>query len=220
MFVLILGGGKIGTNLTRILLAQGHEVVLVESHESHYERLEAEFEHVAILGDATELYVLEQAGIERPPDLVIAVTGDDEDNIMICQLARDTYGCLRVIARCNDPRNQQYFDLLGVAPTVSATQAILALIEHEVPEHRMVHLLELKRDDVEVVEILVEAGSEADGCSIGELGLPEDVLIGAVFHRAGQTKIASAETELHAGDQVLAILIAGEEDVLQHKFRA
>ena len=107
--------------------------------------LEAEFEHQVHRGDATELFVLERAGIKRPPDVVVAVTGDDEDNIVICQLARDRYGVETTIARVNDPRNQPYFDLLGITPTVSATASIMGLIEHEVPEHGLIHLLELRK---------------------------------------------------------------------------
>ncbi len=81
------------------------------------------------------------------------MTGDDEDNIVICQLARDRYGVETTIARVNDPRNQPYFDLLGISPTVSATASIMGLIEHEVPEHGLIHLLELRKENLEIVEI-------------------------------------------------------------------
>ena len=96
-------------------------MTLIEQKPYRFDKLEAEFEHQVIRGDATELFVLERAGIKRPPDLVVAATGDDEDNIVICQLAREKYGVAKVIARINDPRNQPYFDLLGISPTVSAT---------------------------------------------------------------------------------------------------
>ena len=131
MYLIIAGGGKVGTNLTRSLLRGGHEVTLIEQRPYRFDKLETEFEHQVIRGDATEMFVLERAGIKRPPDLLIASTGDDEDNIIICQLAREKYGVNNVIARINDPRNQPYFDLLGISPTVSATGAIMGLIEHE-----------------------------------------------------------------------------------------
>ncbi len=121
MYVLVAGGGKVGANLTRSLLRGGNEVTLIEQQPYRFDKLEAEFEHQVIRGDATELFVLERAGIKRPPDLLVAATGDDEDNIVICQLAREKYGVAKVIARINDPRNQPYFDLLGISPTVSAT---------------------------------------------------------------------------------------------------
>src|SRR5918911_3694182 len=155
MYVLIAGGGKVGANLTRTLLRTGHEVTLIEQRPYRFDKLEAEFEHQVIRGDATELYVLERAGIKRPPDLVVAATGDDEDNIVICQLAREKYGVQNVIARVNDPRNQVYFDLLGISPTVCSTASIMALIEHEVPEHELVHLLELRKENLEIVEVQI-----------------------------------------------------------------
>ena len=123
-------------------------------------------------GDATELFVLERAGIRRPPDVVVAVTGDDEDNIVICQLARDRYGVETTIARVNDPRNQPYFDLLGITPTVSATASIMGLIEHEVPEHGLIHLLELRKENMEIVEITIGEKAACAGKPIREIELP------------------------------------------------
>src|ERR671937_158539 len=132
MYILIAGGGKVGANLARVLLREGrHEVTLIEQRRDRFERLEQEFEHQALLGDATEIFVLERAGIARPPDVVAALTGDDEDNLIICQLAKEKYGVAKVIARVNDPRNQAHFDLLGISPTVCATSSILGLVEHE-----------------------------------------------------------------------------------------
>ena len=149
MYVLVAGGGKVGANVTRMLLRGGHEVTLIEQNPIRVERLAEEFEHQVMLGDSTELHVLERAGIARPPDVVVAATGDDEDNIVICQLARLRYSVEHVVARVNDPRNQEHFDLLEIAPTVSATTAILALIEHEVPEHHeVIHLLQLRREAI------------------------------------------------------------------------
>src|SRR5919206_3402264 len=161
MYVLVVGGGKIGANLARSLLRLGHEVTIVEQRYDRFERLEDEFEHRALNGDETELHVLERAGIRRPPDILCAVTGDDEDNIVICQLAREKYEVEKVIARVNDPRNQVHFDLLGISPTVCATSSIMALIEHEVPEHGLVHLLELRKENLEIVEVTIDKSSVA-----------------------------------------------------------
>ncbi len=214
MYVLIAGGGKVGANLTRSLLRAGHEVTLVEQKPYRFDKLEAEFEHQVIRGDATELFVLERAGIKRPPDLLVAATGDDEDNIVICQLAREKYGVEKVIARVNDPRNQVHFDLLGISPTVCATQSIMALIEHEVPEHGLVHLLELPKENVEIVEVLIPAGADCAGTPIERLQLPEGSRLISV-KRNGQFEIADDDTVLRPGDQVLAILQPGKEDELR-----
>jgi trk system potassium uptake protein TrkA len=214
MYVLIAGGGKVGSNLTRSLLRAGHEVTLIEQRPYRFDKLEVEFEHQVIRGDATELFVLERAGIRRPPDLLVSATGDDEDNIIICQLAREKYGLPNVIARINDPRNQPYFDLLGISPTVSATGAILALIEHEVPEHGLIHLLELRKENLEIVEVTIDDHANAKGKRVGSLKLPDGARLISVV-RAGTAEIPDDATQLQPGDQVLAILEPGKEDELR-----
>jgi trk system potassium uptake protein TrkA len=214
MYVLVAGGGKVGANLTRSLIRLGHEVTLIEQRRDRYAQLEQEFQHQILNGDATELFVLEQAGVKRPPDLVVAATGDDEDNIVICQLARDKYGVPKVIARVNDPRNQAHFDLLGISPTVSATSNILALVEHEVPEHELIHLLELRKENLEIVEVQIDKDSPSAGKEIERLALPEGAQLISVM-RNGQAQIASGSTRLEPGDQVLAILQPGKEDELR-----
>jgi len=214
MYCLIAGGGKVGSNLARTLIRAGHEVTLIEQRASRFDMLEAELEHQVHKGDATELYVLEQAGIRRPPDIVVAVTGDDEDNIIICQLARERYGVAKVIARVNDPRNQAYFDLLGISPTVSATGSIMALIEHEVPEHGLIHLLELRKENLEIVEVTVGAKAACAGKKIKQVPLPEGSRVISVV-RDGKAEIPDEQTQLEAGDSVLAILEPGKEDELR-----
>ena len=215
MYILIAGGGKVGANLARVLLSDGkHEVTLIEQRRDRFERLEHEFEHQVLLGDATELFVLERAGIARPPDIVAALTGDDEDNLIICQLAKEKYGVQKVIARVNDPRNQAHFDLLGISPTVSATRGLMALIEHEVPEHDLVHLLELRKENLEIVEVQIDNGAPAAGKTVEKLDLPEGSRLISIM-RNGRSEIAVGSTELQAGDQVLAILQPGKEDELR-----
>ena len=156
MFVLVVGGGKVGVNVTRTLLALGHELVLVEQKQPRYERLEEEFQHRAVHGDGTEIYVLEQAGIARPPDILVAVTGRRRGQHRHLPAGKEKYGVPKVIARVNDPRNEAHFDLLGISPTVSATSMVLALVEHEVPEHELVHLLELRKENLEIVEVEIK----------------------------------------------------------------
>jgi trk system potassium uptake protein len=214
MYVLIAGGGKAGANVMRTLLRNSHEATIIEQDRERFERLEQEFEHQAMLGDATEIYVLEKAGIRRPPDLVLALTGDDEDNMVICQLAKEKYGVPKVIARVNDPRNQVHFDLLGISPTVCATSSILGLVEHEVPEHELVHLLELRKENLEIVEVQIDKGSPSAGKKVEKLALPEGSRLISIM-RNGKAEIAVGSTELQPGDQVLAILEPGKEDELK-----
>jgi trk system potassium uptake protein len=214
MFVLVAGGGKVGSNVGRTLRRIGHEVTMIEQRRDRFTELEEEFEHAAIVGDATEIFVLERAGIARPPDLVVAVTGDDEDNMVICQMARERYGVPKVIARVNDPRNEPHFDLLGISPTISATQTIMALIEHEVPEHELIHLLELRKENLEIVEVQIDKTSPSAGKRISGLKLPSGSQLISVM-REGRAEIPDGETELQVGDQVLAILEPGKEDELR-----
>ena len=214
MYALVAGGGKVGANVARSLLKMGHEVTLIEQRQSQFERLQDEFEHQVLLGDATELHVLERAGIGRPPDIVLAVTGDDEDNLIICQLATEGYRVPKVVARVNDPRNQEHFDLLGIAQTVCATANVLGLVEHEVPEHGIVHLLELRKENLEIVELQIDRDSPAAGKRVGGLRLPDGTRLISVM-RAGHSELAEESTVIRPGDQVLAVLEPGKEDELR-----
>ncbi len=216
MYAIIVGGGKVGANVGRALLRMGHEVSIVEARPSRFATLEAEFEHMARYGDGTEIFVLEAAGMARA-DVCIAVTGDDEDNIVIGQVARDHFGVENVVARVNDPRNQEHFDLLGVAPTVCATESILSLIEHEVPQHSLVHLFSLRREILDIMEIGVVPESRADGSTVGDLPMPRGTLVISVLrNRVG--RVADAGTLLAAGDQVVVIAEPGQESALMEIF--
>jgi trk system potassium uptake protein TrkA len=209
VYILIAGGGKVGRNLTKDLLAMGHEVTMIEQRADRYHSLEEEFEHVVQHGDATELHVLERCGVRRA-GLVVAVTGDDEDNIIVCQVARDGYGVERTVARVNDPRNQEAFDLLGISPTVCATTSIMSLIEHELPNHELVKLLSLRREQLEITEIQLAEDSPSAGRLVREVDLPAGARLISVM-RGGEAEIAVGETRLEPGDQVLAILKPGLE---------
>ena len=215
MYLIVAGGGKVGANVASSLLEMGHEVTLIEQRGDRFERLETKFGPVAMRGDATEIHVLERAGIDRPPDILFAVTGDDEDNLVIAQIAKEGYGVPKVIARVNDPRNQQHFDLLGITQTVCATSGILALVEHEVPEHGLVKLLELRQEGLEVVEVHITDDSPAAGMRVSGLSLPEGARLVSVT-RSGVGEIAVGETVIRPGDQVIAILKPGIEDSLRH----
>jgi trk system potassium uptake protein TrkA len=216
MYVIIVGAGKVGLNLARELIDKGNEVTLLEADRRRYLVVESELGHVAQYGDATELWVLERAGVQRT-DLVIAVTGDDEDNMLVCQVAKEKYECERVIARVNNPRNLQHFKLLGIQPVVSATDLILRLIEHEVPRYGLVHLLALEEERLEIIELEVQAGSPAAGRRVSEVDLPEGSLVISVL-RDGRGFVPTPETIVEAGDQVLLVLDAGLEEQITPVF--
>ena len=216
MYVIIVGAGKVGWNLARELLEKGNEVTLIENNRERYLTVEQELEHNVHYGDASELWVLERAGISRA-DMVIAVTGDDEDNILICQVAKEKYLVDRIIARVNNPRNREHFELLGIKPLVSATDLILRLIEHEVPEYGLVHLLDLPEQRLEIIEMLLQADSKATGQRVGDLEMPEGSLLISVL-REGSGFVPNADTVLQAGDEILAVLDPTVEEDLTAYF--
>jgi len=213
VFVLIIGGGKVGLNTARQLMQLGHEIALVEQRRTRYDLIAGWLgEDALVYGDGTEIWVLEKAGIGRA-DLVVAVTGDDEDNIIISQVATLKFGVPKVVARVNNPFNQPTFDLLGVENTVCATTAMLNLIMHELPTHKFVHLMSLRREKVEVVELEVGENSPFAHTYVQDIALPEGVVLAAIV-RAGHALVARGSTEILPGDYVLCLLPPGKEKEL------
>src|SRR4051812_5014966 len=215
-YIIIVGAGKVGWNLARELIEKGSEVTLIESNRERYLTVEQELEHNIQYGDASELWVLERAGISRA-DMVIAATGDDEDNMLICQVAKEKYLVDRIIARVNNPRNREHFELLGIKPLVSATDLILRLIEHEVPEYGLVHLLDLPEQRLEIIEMLLQDDSKATGQRVGDLEMPEGSLLISVL-REGSGFVPNADTVLQSGDEILAVLDPTVEEDLTAYF--
>ncbi len=218
MYVIIVGAGKVGWNLARELIEKEHEVTLIEGNRRRYLMVERELEHAVQYGDATELWVLERAGIGRA-DLVIAVTGDDEDNMLVCQVAKQKYLCERIIARVNNPRNLEHFKLLGIQPAVSATDLILRLIEHEVPRYGRVQLLDLPEERLEIIEMEVGEGAPAAGRRVSEVDLPDGSLIISVLRDRGGF-VPKADTVIQPGDEVLLVLDPGLEAAITDQFAA
>ena len=209
MYVLVVGAGKVGLNVARSLARLGHEFLLVEQRRSRYDLLADEMEEHLLYGDGTEMWVLEEGGISRA-DLVVAVTGDDEDNVVIAQLAKHVYGVAKVVARVNNPRNRKTFDLLDVDATVCASTMVISMIEHELPYHQFVPLLSLRRENVELVEIEINEESPAAHLTIADLRLPDGVLLSTILRGDSALPARGAETLL-PGDQVLCLLAPGKE---------
>src|SRR5438445_7730337 len=197
-------------------MAKDQEVTLIESDRARYLTIEDELEHAVQYGDGTELWVLERSGIQRA-DLVIAVTGDDEDNMLVCQVAKEKYLCDRIIARVNNPRNHEHFKLLGIQPAFSATDLILRLIEHEVPRYGLVHLLALEEERLEIIELEVNPDAPTVGERVGDIALPEGSLIISVL-REGAGFVPKTDTVIQAGDGVLLVLNPGLEEAITAYF--
>jgi trk/ktr system potassium uptake protein len=218
MYIIVAGGGKVGFYLARELIAQGHEVLLIEKSAARCEVIAAELGNVVQRGNADEASVLADAGTNRA-GVVVAVTGDDEDNLVICQVAKRRFDVPRVIARINNPKNEAIFRLLGIDLTVSSTDLILSAIEQEIPEQALVPLLRLRHADVEVVDITLPKDSSLDGVALRELRLPPESLVAFVI-RGGDSIFPTGTTTLRAGDEILALTRPKHEEDLRQVFFA
>ncbi len=214
MYAIIAGGGKVGFFLGRELIEQGHEVLIIEQRADRAEFIANELGNVVLKGNADEASTLADAGAERA-DVVIAVTGDDEDNLVICQVAKKRFGAKRTIARINEPRNESIFRLLGIDATINATEVLLSVVEQEIPQVSLVPLLRLRNTDVEIVEALIGAGSSVLGKRLREIALPEESTL-AVIIRNGQAIFPTGDTVFQAGDEVVALTRSVHEAQLRN----
>ena len=202
MYVVVVGGGQVGVNLTKLLLAEGKEVLLVEKDPKRYSQLADEFGENVILGDGTELGTLMDTGANRA-DILIAATGADQDNLIICQTAKILYFIPKTIARVNDPKNEELFQTLGVDATVSSTRIIGSLIEEKIDPGMAIPLMALK-GEVEIFQTELAADSPLINKKLSKLKLPPDVIIFAAI-RGNEVLIPRGDTILEAGDKILAL---------------
>lgn len=216
MYIIVVGGGKVGYYLTKHLLSEGHEVAVIEKNQKKVETIINDLGGVAIQGDGSDAGPMLEAGMNRA-DIVVAVTGDDEDNLIICQMAKKKFGVKRTIARINNPKNEHIFSVLGIDTTVSYVDAIVAQIEREIPAHSMIHLLTLRDVGASFIEKQVPFGSPVIGVPMNEFNLPDQVLIALVI-RQGQGIIPKGTTKLLAGDDVVAVTSIENEDILDRLF--
>lgn len=216
MYIIIGGGGEVGYYLARNLLRQGHEVLLMEKNLGRYQALSEELGQSIFRGDACEARVLEEAGARRA-DVIIAVTGEDEDNLVICQVAKKRFNVGRTIARLNNPRNELLFQKLGIDVTVSPTKSILSLVESELPGRRFVMLLTLKRAGLEIVELSIPAISPVVGRKLSQVNLPRRCNL-ALIIRDQEPIFPSGDIELRANDEVYALVTSEAEEELRRIF--
>ncbi len=214
MYIVVVGGGKVGYYLTKELLEQGHEVLLVERNPERVDRIIEDLGNVAVLGDGCEVSIQAEAGAARA-DVLVSVTGDDEDNLVACQVAKSRFQVPRTIARVNNPKNERIFRTLGIDVTVSATNILLSMIEHEMPRRALLHLLAIRHMGVEIVEAVLGPDAPSLGKSLGALSLPPDSSIAAVL-RGGSFLIPSGQMVLQDGDEVIALCKPEREGELRN----
>ncbi len=216
MYIIVVGAGKVGYHLTKLLLAQGHEVMLIEKDKIKMANLTGELGDSVLLGDGSTMEALTEAGANRA-DVIVAATGHDEDNLVICQLAKMMFLGPRTIARVNNPLFEETFWGLGIDATVSATKLINAIIQEQVHAHDLIPLLTLHGGDVEIVQTHLSSSSPVVNKKIKELVLPKGTLIISVI-RGEEVIIPRGDTGLREDDQVIAIVRKIHEEVLRQIF--
>jgi trk system potassium uptake protein TrkA len=213
MYVIIVGGGNVGTYLTKRLIADGHEALLLEKDQRQLTRLQNVLGNVVAIGDGCEARVQREVGFGRA-DVVAAVTGEDEDNLIVCQMAKTTWGVERTVARVNDPAHVQLFTDLGISGVVSATTILYNLIEQEIAVGEVIPLAALRRGNIEVVEATLTARSPSVGKRVREIVLPPKSNIVWLL-RGEEAMLVDGETQLQAGDLVLALVPTEHESDLR-----
>ena len=217
MYFVVAGGGEVGYHLSKALLEAGHEVMIIERDRRRALWIEEQLGSVVINAPADEGRSQLQAGCQRA-DAVLAVTGDDEDNLIISQLAKLKCGANRVIARVNNPKNEIVFKAMGIDETLSSTRVLMGVIEQELPTGGFMPLMPLTRSDLEIVEAEIAAGSPAANKDVEAVGLPAGAHIGAIV-RNGQILHAHRDTRLEAGDRIIVFApTAAEQEVRKALF--
>ncbi|MEX0973865.1 MAG: TrkA family potassium uptake protein [Bacillota bacterium] len=215
MKVVVVGGGKVGYYLAKTLIENRHQVSLIENVPEKAKRLAEELEILVICGDGTNQYDLADAGCDSA-DIVAAVTGRDEVNLIVCQVARKYFSLKKVIARVNNPRNQELFETLGVDLTVSSTAIIAEMVERDMVLDSVRTLFTFDRADLVLVEVDIGDSSGARGKSVKDLAqdLPVNCVLVAVI-RGQQAILPRGDTVLNSGDLVMAMTSPESQDELR-----
>jgi len=218
MYIIIVGGGEIGYYLSKALLDEGHEVLVLEKNPGIKESICDELGSVCVQGDGCEAATLAEVGTGRA-DMLIAVTGDDEDNLVACQVAKYKFNVPRTIARIKNPKNEAIFKKLGIDVTVSSTNVILENIEEEVPTHPLTHLLTIRDKGLEIVEVKIPPESATVGKAIKELSLPPESVLSLIISKERKPRVPTANTVIQAEDQIIAVTPPESEEALRTALR-
>lgn len=213
MYIIVVGGGKVGYYLTKTLLNEGYEVLLIERDQDKVETYSERFGSVVLEGNGAEASTLAAAGAARA-DVLIAVTGEDEDNLVICQMAKHKFQIGKTIARVNNPKNEEIFKKLNIDVTVSQTNHILGLIEQAIPDRQFIHLLNLRHADLAIIEATVTALSPVANKTIEDIDLPVSCVIAAIA-RGSELIVPDSTTEILPADEIIALTHRTEEDELR-----
>jgi trk system potassium uptake protein TrkA len=213
MYIVIVGGGKVGYYLAKTLLSEKYEVTLLDWNMEKVKLLKHDLGEAVIFANGSSIGGLEKAGCARA-DVIVAVTGDDEDNLVICQLGKRYFKVPKAIARINNPKNERVFKELGVGTTISGTISIVEAIEQYLVKQQITKLMSFNHDEMVLLETELPAGSPVAGKKISEIQLPRECLIITVL-RGKTALLAKGDLIFAAGDLVLAISAQNEQSVVK-----
>ena len=218
MYIIVVGGGRLGYYLLKALLNEGHEVLLLEKNDRICRNIVEEMGSVCYRGDGCEAATLAEVGTGRA-DMLVAVTGDDEDNLVACQVAKHKFNVPQTIARLSNPKNETIFKKLGIDITVSSTNIILESIEEAVPTHPLTHLLDIGDAGLEIVEVKIPPEATTIGKKVKELSLPEGTILSLIIRKQQKPHVPTANTVIQAEDQIIAATTPESEEELRTALR-
>jgi trk system potassium uptake protein TrkA len=218
MYIIIVGGGRVGYYLSKALLDEGHEILIIEKDANFCETINDELGSICYHGDGCEASTLAQVGTGRA-DMLVAVTGDDADNLIACQVAKHKFKVPRTIARIRNPKNEVLFKKLGVDVTISSTNVILEQITEEVPTHPITHLHEIRDKGLEIVEVKIPQGASTIGKILKDIVLPQGTIIPLLIRKSQKPMVPTSTTVLMAEDQIIAVTEPKAEDMLRKALR-
>jgi trk system potassium uptake protein TrkA len=218
MYIIIVGGGRVGYYLSKALLDEGHEILIIEKDANFCETINDELGSICYHGDGCEASTLAQVGTGRA-DMLVAVTGDDADNLIACQVAKHKFKVPRTIARIRNPKNEVLFKKLGVDVTISSTNVILEQITEEVPTHPITHLHEIRDKGLEIVEVKIPQGATTIGKALVDIVLPQGTIIPLLIRKSQKPMVPTSTTVLMAEDQIIAVTEPKAEDMLRKALR-
>jgi trk system potassium uptake protein len=218
MYIIVVGGGKVGYYLAKALLEEGHEVLVLEKRAEETEFIRNQLGSVAIRGDGCEVSTLAEAGTGRA-EMLIAVTGDDEDNLVACQVAKHKFNVRRTIARIKNPENELLFKKLGIDVTVSSTVVILEHIQEDLPSHPLTHLMTISDKGLEIVEVKLSEASPAIGKTVKDLALPPGAMLSLIIRKQQKPLVPKGDTLIRAEDHIIAVTPPESEEALRLALR-
>ncbi|MBU0548148.1 MAG: NAD-binding protein [Candidatus Omnitrophica bacterium] len=212
MYILIIGAGKVGYFLAKRLCQGKHTVSIVDKDRTVCDEIAKELEALVINGDGCDSKILEEAGIERA-DVLAAVTGEDEDNLIVCQLAKEKFNLQRTVGRVNNPDNEHTFNELGIDVPVDSTKIIAKVIEEEVSFSDFVNLMSFKRGKLAIVRVDLPSDSPVINKEVKDITLPQDAVLVSIV-RGEEVILPKGNTILKTGDDVIALTLVGNEPQL------